>query len=69
MKLDQIVLILLAIGAIIYVMALVFGMLQIMPYGLIGLSFMVVVLGILGRIIYDRLQNKEDDYYQKNIDK
>lgn len=69
MKLDQIILILLALGALAYLGAMVFGMLQIMPYGLVGLGIIVSVLGIFGRIVYDRLQNKEDDYYQKNVDK
>lgn len=69
MKLDQIILILLAIGATIYVGSIVFGMLQIMPYGLIGLGIIAIFLGIMGRIVYDRLNNEEDDYYQKNVEK
>ena len=69
MKLDQIVLTFLGIVAVLYVTALVVGMLQMLPFGLIGLAVIAFLLWIVGRIIYERLNNAEDDYYEKNVDK
>ena len=55
------------IAAIAYIAAMVFGMFAVWPYGLLGL----VVLGFVGILFFgvlsERLNNKEDDYYEKNI--
>lgn len=55
------------LAAIVYVTGIVVGMIAFMPYGLIGL----LVLGFVGILFFgvlrDRLNNEEDDYYEKNI--
>jgi len=55
------------VAAALYIGAMVIGMIALFPYGLIGL----VVLGFVGFLFFgvvnDRLNNKEDDYYEKNI--
>jgi hypothetical protein len=60
---------LLAIVAILWIIAMIVGLIIAFPYGLIGL---VAILGLgllLIKVITDRLQNKEDDHYSKNVDK
>ena len=68
MKLEQIALIIVVIGALAYVGMMFFGVaasgLPLWPF------FIVAALAawIMGRIIMQRLNNKEDDYYEKNIE-
>ena len=60
---------LLAIVALVWIGAVLTGMVMAFPYGLIGL------IGILGlgflfvKVISDRLKSKEDDHYSENVDK
>ncbi|MEN8121738.1 MAG: hypothetical protein ABFS35_15410 [Bacteroidota bacterium] len=61
--------ILLSIVAAGWLIAVLAGMVVAFPYGLIGL---VVILGIgflFAKVVKDRMENKEDDYYSENIDK
>jgi len=60
---------LLAIVVIVWIIAMIVGLIIAFPFGLIGL---VAILGLgllLIKVITDRLQNKEDDHYSKNVDK
>ncbi len=60
---------LLAIVAIIWIIAMIVGLIIAFPFGLIGL---VAILGLgllLIKVITDRMKNKEDDHYSKNVDK
>jgi hypothetical protein len=60
---------LLAIIAIIYLIAMFIGMITAFPFGLLGLLF-IAGLGILMiKVLKERLQSKEDDYYNREIDK
>lgn len=61
--------VLLAIVAVIWMGAMIYGMVSAFPEGLIGL---VAILGIgflLAKVIRDRIANKEDDHYSKNVHK
>ena len=61
--------VLLSIVAAGWLIAILAGMIAAFPFGMIGL---VVILGIgflFAKVIKDRLENKEDDYYSKNVDK
>ena len=60
---------LLAIIMIIYMVAMFIGMIAAFPYGLLGLLF-VAGLGILMvKVLKERIRNKEDDYYSREVDK
>jgi len=60
---------LLAIIMIFYMVAMFIGMIATFPYGLLGLLF-VAGLGILMiKVFKERIRNKEDDYYSKEVDK
>lgn len=69
MKLDTIALILVVIFALGYVLAFFAGVFGALPYSLILLIPGLVVFGLLGSVIRQRMTNKEDDYYENNVDK
>ncbi|MEM7698216.1 MAG: hypothetical protein AAF236_07415 [Verrucomicrobiota bacterium] len=50
-----------------YVGVLIAGMLELMPWGLIGLVILFGFAFLFGWILKDRLGNKEDDHYDKNV--
>ena len=60
---------LLAIIVIAYLVAMIIGMIAVFPFGLLGLIFMAGFGILMVKVIKERLQNKEDDYYSKEIDK
>ena len=54
--------------AILWVLGIIGGMIAAFPVGIVGL---VAILGIgllFMKVVKDRLSNKEDDYYSKNVD-
>lgn len=56
-----------ALGVWIYL--LIKGLVEAFPEGLIGF---IVIAGfgfLFFKVLKDRLRNKEDDYYDKNVDK
>ncbi|MCD6201658.1 MAG: hypothetical protein J7K46_07610 [Bacteroidales bacterium] len=60
--------ILLGVVALVWLGVILFGMIEAWPWGLVG--FLVLIgLGLLfAQVVKDRLKNKEDDYYSKNVD-
>lgn len=60
--------ILLSIVAAGWLVAMIAGMIAAFPFGLIGF---VAILGLgflFAKVVKDRMANKQDDYYSKNID-
>ncbi len=53
----------------LWFMAIIVGMIAILPFGLIGLLLIVGIGLLLIKVIKERLSNKEDDYYNSNIEK
>ena len=60
---------LLSIIAVIYVIAMFAGMVAAFPFGLLGLLLMAGIGILLVKVVKERMQNKEDDYYSREIDK
>lgn len=60
---------LLAVIVIIYLVAMFIGMIATYPYGLLGLIFVAGVGILMIKVLKERLHNKEDDYYSKEVDK
>ena len=58
-----------SILALGYLGFLVFGMIQIWPWGAIGLFFLLGLAILFGSVVKGRMDSKEDDYYSKNVDK
>lgn len=60
---------LLAIVLIAWIIAMFVGLIMAFPFGLIGLIGILGLGLLLIKVITDRLRNKEDDHYSKNVDK
>ena len=45
------------------------GFIAIIPFGLIGLMVLLGIGALLVKVIKERLQSREDDYYANNVDK
>ena len=61
--------VLLIIVLLVWIGAIFMGMISAFPVGLIGI---VALLGfgiLFIKVLKERLESKEDDYYSKNIDK
>ncbi|MCP5184993.1 MAG: hypothetical protein H6993_13585 [Pseudomonadales bacterium] len=54
--------------ALVYVGALVVGMIAVFPVGLLGLLGLVGIGALLIKVVRERLANREDDYYDRNVD-
>lgn len=67
MALDRIALILVVFFAVLYAAALFTGLLAASPYSWPLLPFVAVIAYLVYRVVRDRLNNAEDDYYEKNI--
>ncbi|WP_404403864.1 hypothetical protein [Pelagibacterium halotolerans] len=69
MRLDTLALaIVVAFGALWLIVTMT-GLIAAVPFGLLGLIPIAIVLGLLAVVIYQRVTNAEDNYYDKNVDK
>jgi hypothetical protein len=59
----------LAIVVIVWIIAMIVGMIVAFPFGIIGLIAITGIGLLLIKVITDRLSNKEDDHYSQNVDK
>ena len=55
--------------AVAYIAVMVAGLLAAWPWGIIGLIVLATFGALLLKVLRDRLNNPEDDYYSRNIDK
>lgn len=55
--------------AVIYLVAMIMGMIAMFPFGLIGLIILLGIGILLLKVLKERMENKEDDYYSKEIEK
>lgn len=67
MKLDQIALILVIVAAVAYLLMISFGLIVALPIAWPLLILVAIGLFLVIRVIRDRLNNAEDDYYEKNV--
>lgn len=59
----------LILALIAWIFLLVKGLVNALPEGLIGFAVIIGLGFLLMKVVKDRLRNKEDDYYDKNVDK
>ena len=59
------------LGALVflYLLAMTVGMLATLPWGLLGLVMLVGIGALTIKVIKERLENTEDDYYSKKVNK
>lgn len=60
---------LLAIVALVWLVAIVTGMIVAFPFGVIGLMVLLAVGLLFIKVLKERLANTEDEHYSKNVDK
>lgn len=61
--------VLLGIVAVIWLIAMLVGLIAAFPFGLIGLIAIAGIGFLFAKVVKDRLSSKEDDYYSKRIEK
>jgi hypothetical protein len=61
--------ILLSIVVVIWIVGIFVGLIVAFPFGIIGLVAIAGIGVLLIKVLTDRLDNKEDNYYSKNVDK
>lgn len=69
MRLDTVVLAIVIVFGVLWLGVTLTGFALTVPFGLLGLVPVAIVLGLLAVVIYQRITNKEDDHYDKNVDK
>lgn len=69
MKIEYVGYILLGLVAICWFVFVIMGMIEALPYGIIGLVALIGFGLLFLKVLKDRLKNKEDNYYSKNVDK
>ena len=60
---------LLSLLAVLWLIAILTGLIIAFPFGLLGLAALVGIGALLMKVCRERLTNKEDDYYAKNVEK
>ena len=55
--------------ALLYLGAIITGIILAWPFGIIGLIAILGVGSLFLHVLLERFNNKEDDYYDKNVDK
>ena len=60
---------LLIIALIVYIILMIKGLIEALPWGIIGFVTIAGVGVLFIKVLKERLQNKEDDYYDKNVKK
>ena len=61
--------VLLIIVLLVWIGAIFMGMISAFPVGLIGIIALLGFGILFIKVLKERLESKEDDYYSKNIDK
>lgn len=61
--------IILSVVALGWLGVIIFGMIAAFPYGLIGFIVLIGFGLLFAKVVQDRVESKEDDYYSKNVDK
>ena len=69
MKIDTPFLIFALLCIAIYAIFIASGLIEIFPWGFIGIGLIGIFAFFVYKIGMDRLRNAEDDYYEKNIHK
>ncbi|WMT90589.1 hypothetical protein [Pelagibacterium sp. H642] len=69
MRLDAIALAIVIVFALLWLGVAITGMLSVVPFGVFGLVLIAVIFGLLAVVIHQRLNNAEDDHYDRTVDR
>lgn len=59
----------LLVVAILWLIGIIAGMVAAYPFGIVGLVVIFAVGLLFIKVLKQRIENKEDDYYQKEVEK
>ncbi len=59
----------LLVVAILWLIGMIAGMVAAFPFGILGLVVIFAVGLLFIKVLKQRLENKEDDYYEENVQK
>lgn len=59
----------LGLVAAVWLVVVLIGMVAAFPYGIIGFIALGGVGLLFAKVVKDRMESEEDDYYSKNVDK
>lgn len=59
----------LGLVAVLYLLAMLGGMIALFPFGLLGLVVLFGVGALLMKVLKERMNNPEDKYYSDNIER
>ena len=65
---EKLAYVLMGVVFLCWLSAILIGMIAAWPFGLIGLIGIAAIGLLLVKVLKERLENKEDDYYSKNVD-
>jgi hypothetical protein len=66
-RMEKIGYLLLGVVAAVWIGAVAFGVIATMPVGLVGLAAILGIGILFIKVLKERIESKEDDYYEKNI--
>ena len=69
MSLETLGYVLLGLVAVLWLVAMLAGLVAAFPYGLLGLVLFAGVGLLLIKVLRERLRNKEDAHYADNVEK
>ncbi len=55
--------------ALAWLYGMVRGMVELLPYGLVGLAALAGIGLLFAKVVKDRVESAEDDHYSKNVDR
>ncbi len=58
----------LGVLGLLYLLALLLGMIAAFPWGLLGLVGMLAFGLLFIKVLVERMGNREDSYYERNVD-
>ena len=59
----------LGVVAVLYLLAVLGGMIAAFPFGIIGLVVLLGVGVLFIKVLKERLASKEDDHYSRNVER
>lgn len=60
---------LLGLAAAAWLLAILLGMIAMLPFGLLGLVAIAGLGFLFLKVLSERMANREDDHYEKEVDK
>jgi hypothetical protein len=67
-KMEKVGYVLLGIVAVAWLILILVGLIAAWPFGIFGFVVLTGLGFLFAQVVKERIENKEDDYYSKNVD-